>query len=87
MELFLTIEALKDVGASKVTVVVPYLAYSRQDRRFLDGEAVSVKTILNIIYRLGGSTLIVVEPHHLESLDYFPGELRVADRSLPWRKR
>ncbi|MEL9970561.1 MAG: ribose-phosphate pyrophosphokinase [Metallosphaera sp.] len=79
IELFLTIEAIKDVGATKVTAVVPYLAYSRQDRRFLDGEAISVKTILNLIHSLGASTFITVEPHHPESLSYFPGEVKVVD--------
>ncbi|QKQ99428.1 ribose-phosphate pyrophosphokinase [Metallosphaera tengchongensis] len=79
VELLLVLEALKDTGATKITAVVPYLAYSRQDRRFLDGEAISVKTVLNLIYAAGASTLVVVEPHHPESLSYFPGEARVVD--------
>ncbi len=79
MELFLMVEALRDVGASRVTAVVPYIAYSRQDRRFLDGEAISIKTVLNVMRSLGVSALITVEPHHQESLDYFGGEVRVVD--------
>ncbi|BCS94334.1 ribose-phosphate diphosphokinase [Metallosphaera javensis (ex Sakai et al. 2022)] len=79
MELFLMVEALRDIGASRITAVVPYIAYSRQDRRFLDGEAISIKTVLNLLRSLGVSTLVTVEPHHQESLAYFEGEVKVVD--------
>ncbi|EHP68512.1 MAG: ribose-phosphate diphosphokinase [Metallosphaera yellowstonensis] len=79
LELLLTLEAIRDMGATKITAVVPYLAYLRQDRRFTDGEALSAKTILNLIHAAGANTLVVVEPHHRESMDYFPGEVRIVD--------
>jgi len=68
MELFLMVEALKDLKASRVVTVVPYLAYSRQDRRFRDGEAVSIKTVLNLLRYSGADSLVVVEPHKPEEL-------------------
>lgn len=34
-------ETLKELGASKITLVAPYLGYMRQDKRFKDGEAVT----------------------------------------------
>jgi len=37
--------AAKRNGAQKVTAVVPYLAYARQDKAFLQGENVSIETI------------------------------------------
>ncbi len=49
IELFLILDALKDLGASKLHAIIPHLAYARQDRRFKDGEAVSAKTILKIV--------------------------------------
>jgi len=79
MELFLMVEALKDLKASRVVTVVPYLAYSRQDRRFRDGEAVSIKTVLNLLRYSGADSLVVVEPHKPEELHYFRGEVRVVD--------
>lgn len=79
MELFLMAETCKDLGAQKVTAVVPYLAYSRQNRRFLEGESVSVKTVLNLIKASGVDVLIVVEPHTLEEMQYFKGDWRVVD--------
>jgi ribose-phosphate pyrophosphokinase len=79
IELLLMIEAVKNMNASKIITIVPYLAYSRQDRRFKEGEPVSIKAILSIISQLGANTLIVVEPHKIEALNYFHGEIIVID--------
>ncbi|AKA75102.1 ribose-phosphate pyrophosphokinase [Saccharolobus solfataricus] len=77
IELFLIAETIRDLGAKKLTAIVPYLAYSRQDRRFKDGEAISIKTILHILSEVGVNTLVVVEPHKPEELSYFKGELKI----------
>ena len=53
MQLLLMIDAAKDLGAEKVTAVVPYLAFARQDKRFLPGEAVSVTTFVKLIEACG----------------------------------
>ena len=79
IELLLILETLSDMKVSKITVTIPYLAYARQNRRFKEGEAVSIKTILNLIKKSGASSLIVVEPHHYEELEYFDGEVKIAD--------
>lgn len=76
MELFFISEALKDMGATKIHAVVPYLAYSRQDRRFMEGEAISVKTVLRLISQAGADSLLTVEPHHEEEMKYFSGQVR-----------
>ncbi len=70
-ELYLMIDNALDLGAKKVIAVVPYLAYSRQDRRFLEGEAVSVKTLLKILKNLGTYALITVDIHKEYSLKHF----------------
>ncbi|MCS7108132.1 MAG: ribose-phosphate pyrophosphokinase [Sulfolobales archaeon] len=74
VELLLSVDTAKDLGCRKVIVVAPYLAYSRQDRRFLDGEAVSIKTILKLLGSAGADYLITVDVHKAESLAYFPGK-------------
>ena len=68
IQLYLMIDAAKDLGAEKVVSVVPYLAYARQDRRFLDGEALSLDTIIDIIDHLGTEELVVVDIHNEKSL-------------------
>jgi len=73
VELLLALDAAKDLGAAKVIAVVPYLAYSRQDRRFRGGEAVSIKTVLKALRSAGADALITVDVHKEESLNYFEG--------------
>lgn len=81
-ELLLLLETLKDLGARSITAVVPYMAYSRQDRRFLEGEAISVQVLLKHIWLAGASRLITVEIHKEEALRSFPGE---AINARPYR--
>lgn len=55
-------DAARSLGAASVSLVAPYLAYMRQDRRFLDGEAVTSRAFA----RLVSSTfdrLVTVDPH------------------------
>ncbi len=73
LELLLAIEAVKDLGAQAITVVVPYLAYARQDKRFRTGEAISVKTVLRSIRCAGADILVTVEIHKEHVLTYFTG--------------
>lgn len=59
VELLLSLDLLRDLGASKVHAIVPYLGYSRQDKRFQGGESLSAKTVLKIIDSLSDSILSV----------------------------
>ena len=79
IELLLILETLSDMKNNRITAIIPYLAYARQDRRFKEGEAVSIKTVLNSIRRAGADSIIVIEPHKMEELSYFNGEVKVAD--------
>jgi ribose-phosphate pyrophosphokinase len=63
IQLLLLSEGVKDVGARSITAVVPYLAYSRQDKRFMSGEVVSVISVLKIIRAMGVDKLITVNVH------------------------
>ena len=71
LELLIILDLVKDLGANKVTAVVPYLAYARQDKRFKVGEAISVKTVLKCIEKAGADRLITVDIHKEESLGFF----------------
>ncbi len=55
-------DAARDLGAFNVTLIAPYLAYMRQDRRFHPGEAISSTTFARLISS-SFDRLITVDPH------------------------
>ncbi|MHA1804352.1 MAG: ribose-phosphate diphosphokinase [Promethearchaeota archaeon] len=70
-ELFMMINAVKRMGASKISVIIPYLAYARQDKIFRPGESKFAEVLLGFIDALGIDELYVVDlhaPQVLESL-------------------
>jgi ribose-phosphate pyrophosphokinase len=71
MQLLLTLDAVKDLGAKKVIAVVPYLAFARQDKRFLAGEGVSSKTIIKLIQACNIDKFVTVNIHAKAVLDWF----------------
>jgi len=54
--------AARDLGATSVGLIAPYLAYMRQDRRFLSGEAVTSKHFSRLISS-AFDWLITIDPH------------------------
>ncbi len=70
-QLFLMVDAAKDLGARRVVAVVPYLAYARQDKRFLPGEAISIETIVKILEALGTDQFLTVNIHQKNILKKF----------------
>lgn len=68
IQLLLMIDGVRDLGARSITAVVPYLAYSRQDKRFMSGEVVSVISVLKIIRAIGVDKLITVNVHSPKTL-------------------
>lgn len=67
MQLMLAIHAARDLGVREVHVVLPYLPYSRQDRRFREGEPVSLLTVLTLLSSLGVSSVVTVDVHKPEA--------------------
>ena len=72
IQLALIADAAKRHGAKKVTAVVPYLAYARQDRVFLQGEAISIETVARMLKIAGVDRLITVNAHQAKVLAKFP---------------
>ncbi len=64
LQLLVMIDTLFDLFGVSPIVVVPYLAFSRQDKRFLPGQAITAKTILNLIRDRGAKRLITVDVHN-----------------------
>ncbi len=61
LEIILACNTAKELGAKKVTLVVPYLAYIRQDKRFNTGEVVSSKIIGKLLSCF--DKIITIDPH------------------------
>jgi ribose-phosphate pyrophosphokinase len=72
MQLAFTADAAKRNMAKKVTAVVPYLAYARQDKTFLQGETISIETIARMLKAAGVDNLITVNVHEEKVLSKFP---------------
>jgi len=70
-QLFLLADAAVDFGAKSVTAVIPYFAYARQDKRFLKGEAFSVKTVVKLLESCGVCRIVTVNSHNPKVLETF----------------
>lgn len=70
LELIFILDTLKDLGAETINAIIPYIGYSRQDKRFLPGEAISIKTILGVISEKA-DRITTVNAHFLSK---FPNE-------------
>jgi len=71
MELYFTIDSLRSYKLRKLIAVVPYLAYMRQDKRFLIGEALSANIVINILNMLNVDYFITVDIHNDYCLNWF----------------
>jgi len=71
VEFFLLADAIRDAGAARLTAVVPYYGYGRQDKRSLDGEAISAKTLAKYI-AVDCDELLTMTIHNPEILKTFP---------------
>jgi ribose-phosphate pyrophosphokinase len=62
LPLLFAADAARDLGASQVILVAPYLGYMRQDKRFQPGEAITSRTYASLISS-AVDALITVDPH------------------------
>jgi len=53
---------------SDIMVVIPYLSYSRQDKRFLAGESLSLKVVLDSLSIYDPSYLVVYDVHNIQAV-------------------
>ncbi|OPY26823.1 MAG: Ribose-phosphate pyrophosphokinase [Methanocella sp. PtaU1.Bin125] len=63
VEMQITVDLLKELGAKRVIAVVPYLGYMRQDARHVQGEAISVRTVLKTLDFVGVNDIVGVDLH------------------------
>jgi len=70
-ELFFLLDSIKRSGADKISLVIPYLAYERQDHVFRDGECVSVDVIANFLDSFGLKQMITFDLHTIKIEEIF----------------
>ncbi len=63
VELLLELDACRRAGAERLTAVVPYFGYARQDRRSREGQAVGARVVATALAGAGAQRLVVVDPH------------------------
>jgi ribose-phosphate pyrophosphokinase len=63
MELLIMIDALKRSSARRITAVLPYFGYARQDRKTAPRTPISAKLVANLITEAGASRVLTVDLH------------------------
>ena len=63
VELLLMIDAVRRSSASRVTAVIPYMAYAKQEKKTQSREPISAKLMANIITRAGADRVLSVDLH------------------------
>lgn len=76
MQALMMLKKCSDGSLADILAVVPYMAYSRQDREFLDGEVVSMAVVARLFECVGTRRLITVDIHSPTSLSYFSIDVR-----------
>jgi ribose-phosphate pyrophosphokinase len=69
VRLLMFLAALRDHGARRVIAVVPYLAYSRKDRRTQPFDPVSSRVVAQLFEAVHGDALLTLEPHNVAAFD------------------
>ena len=71
MELLIMIDALRRASAGRITAVIPYFGYARQDRKTKPRDPVSAKLVANLITRAGADRVLTMDLHANQIQGFF----------------
>ena len=63
MELLLIIDALRRASAARITAVIPYYAYAKQEKKTSGREPITAKLVANLICTAGANRILTVDLH------------------------
>jgi len=71
MELLIMIDALRRASAYRITAVVPYYGYAKQDKKSKGREPISAKLVANLIEKAGAARLVTLDLHAAQIQGFF----------------
>ena len=90
MELCITVDALKRSSARRITLVAPYLGYSRQDKKLRGREPISAKLVAKLLETAGVDRIVTLDIHSDQSIGFFDipiDNLRASSILIPYLRR
>ena len=71
MEMLVMIDALKRASAGRITAVIPYFGYARQDRKAKARDPISAKLVANMIVAAGADRVLTMDLHAAQIQGFF----------------
>jgi ribose-phosphate pyrophosphokinase len=71
MELLVMLDAFKRASASRITAVIPYYGYARQDRKVVPRVPISAKLVADLITTAGASRILTMDLHSGQIQGFF----------------
>jgi len=71
MELLIATDALRRASARRITAVIPYFGYARQDRKSLPRTPISAKLVANLITSAGADRVLTLDLHAAQIQGFF----------------
>ena len=71
MEMLIMVDACKRASASRITVVMPYFGYARQDRKAKSRDPISAKLVANLIISAGADRVLTMDLHAAQIQGFF----------------
>ena len=76
MELLIMIDAMRRASASRITAVIPFFGYARQDRKDQPRVPITAKLVANLIVAAGANRILTMDLHAQQIMGFFdiPGD-------------
>ena len=71
MELLIMIDAMRRASAGRITAVIPYFGYARQDRKAKSRDPISAKLVANLITAAGADRVLTMDLHAAQIQGFF----------------